>query len=353
MSEQALACRNEGARLLQAGDFGGALQRLQQAVRQNPRDGEAHGLLGIAQVRQGALASAIPSLQEAARLMPDSVSASYNLAVALFQAQRLPEARAEAQRTLALNPQHPTAGDLIGRINAAQPAPGGAAGGAARDEALSPRGAAPLQDSAATPSTVSLSAFTPPPPDFTPEGVPQAPGAGFTGETPAAQASAPAPSWVGAPAAGFPVPSVPGGAPALQGASFTAPAIPGVGEAAPGVGLRLLRGWLWGILYGQWWTVWSLVSFFLWNHQDVGVGLIVLVVIWVVVYGFFGSLTGLIIGAANLDQEQAGWAGVGVAALAFGLETLLGGFSVVNLVWYFFTGRFIGHGLGARIQHPG
>src|SRR5690349_10756556 len=39
-----------------------------------------------------------------------------------------------------------------------------------------------------------------------------------------------------------------------------------VGGVAPGPGRRMARGMFWGILYGQWWTLWTIASEFIWGH---------------------------------------------------------------------------------------
>ncbi|HTE19042.1 MAG TPA: tetratricopeptide repeat protein, partial [Armatimonadota bacterium] len=122
MSEQPTTSRDEGARLLQAGDPEGATSLLQQAIMQNPSDGRAHGLLGICHARRGDLPASIASLSEAARLMPNEAAVHYNLANVLFQAHRLPEARAGLERALALKPDHPGALQLLERVTAASPA---------------------------------------------------------------------------------------------------------------------------------------------------------------------------------------------------------------------------------------
>jgi hypothetical protein len=71
-----------------------------------------------------------------------------------------------------------------------------------------------------------------------------------------------------------------------------------------------------------------------------------------VIYGFFGVLTGLIIAAANLDDDSGLKVGIGVGLLICVGRALLTAnpFMVVNVFFYFFTGREVGRGLTARIQ---
>ena len=69
---------------------------------------------------------------------------------------------------------------------------------------------------------------------------------------------------------------------------------------APALGRRLMRGMLWGMCYGQWWTLWTLVSMFLWGHASLDGGLVFATVVMAVVFGFFGSLVISTIGAIVL-----------------------------------------------------
>jgi len=63
---------NEGAAALKAGDLGLAGQKFRQALRENPKDGEAHKWLGIALARQGKNAEAVKSLERYLELVPDA-----------------------------------------------------------------------------------------------------------------------------------------------------------------------------------------------------------------------------------------------------------------------------------------
>jgi hypothetical protein len=119
----------------------------------------------------------------------------------------------------------------------------------------------------------------------------------------------------------------------------------------PGLFRRLGRGWLWGIWYGQWWTLMTVVSGFIWGEGWPGT---VAVVIMAVIYGFFGSVTGIIIGAANASPGTGSTIGVGVGVTVCLLETLLAvdARGLINLIWYFFTGQFVGAGIAGRVQRP-
>ncbi len=371
--------RDEGIRLLQAGDMTGALNLLRQAVSQNPSDGKAYGYLGVCYARLGDYSLAVTALQHSVRLMPNDPAMRFNLGMTLFQAQRYAEAKPELELALSLNPNHSGARDLLGRIAGlgaaalAPPAPPPA------PPATSPAGSGGLGQpaqpmgmvSAPTPAPLS----TAPAPDWNP---PPNPGAGAPPPMPSwtptgATTPPPMPSWspVSAPANAAPtgefpqpgmapgVPMAPGGMPPASGAfpqsppaagglQYT-PADAGISPGRePGIGKRLLRGWLWGIVYGQWWTLWTVISTFLWNADKFNPGA---TLVMAFIYGFFGSLTGIVIAATNAREGTA--AGIGVAAglLMMGLEVLIGGaLAFINIIWYFFTGRYVGAGLAGRVH---
>src|SRR5688572_15498176 len=48
----------------------------------------------------------------------------------------------------------------------------------------------------------------------------------------------------------------------------TDPAAPVVNGTPPGPVRRITRGMLWGILYGQWWTLWTIIAGFLWGQAS-------------------------------------------------------------------------------------
>ena len=124
---------------------------------------------------------------------------------------------------------------------------------------------------------------------------------------------------------------------------------------APSLGRRLLRGWLWGMLYGQWWTLWFVISSFLWRmDQATSPGMIVVTIVYAIVNGFFGSLAGLVIGALNADETAGAGIGIGAGMLIMLLEVVVfrSAFQLVNIFFYFFTGRYVGSGIAGRVQRP-
>jgi hypothetical protein len=122
----------------------------------------------------------------------------------------------------------------------------------------------------------------------------------------------------------------------------------------PGLVRRVLRGMGWGVLYGQWWTLWTLLSMFIWGHGSFSARIVIYLIVMAVVFGFFGSVTGVIIGALNASESTGTVIGVGMGILLCLLEVLLarsaGG--LVNLFFYFFTGRYVGRGITRRVQQP-
>src|ERR1051326_2642918 len=127
-------------------------------------------------------------------------------------------------------------------------------------------------------------------------------------------------------------------APAVQIARALAASTPQAVYNSPGLGRRILRGLLWGALYGQWWTVWTLFSMFFWGHMSFdGSGLVVVVGFIAIVFGFFGSLTGLVIGAANAMPSTGMAIGIGAGVVLCLLEAAAthSAGMLMNLVFYF------------------
>jgi hypothetical protein len=77
-------------------------------------------------------------------------------------------------------------------------------------------------------------------------------------------------------------------------------------------------------------------------------------VVYFFIYTFAGSMAGIVIGLMDADENRGAIVGVVIGLLMCGLEVLLSGsaFMLVNVFFYFFTGRFIGRGLASRVQAP-
>lgn len=356
MSESGSAARDEGARLLQAGNLDGALQHLEQAVRQDPQDAKAFALLGICRTRKGDPAGGIEALTQAARIAPGDAVLRYNLGVALSQVGRTAEAKPELQQALALNPNHAGARELLHRLESAPPAAFGAPAAGTSPPAApapsaadqppawgqSPIGGAPPHQPAPQPAWA-------PAPQSGPAWAPQPEGPPAWTPTPPGGEAAPA--WTPAPASSDgPQHDAYTGSPAAmyyaQDQMF--------GGKPPGLPLRLLRGWGWGMLYGQWWTLWRMISAVLFGRVTGLDDLLLRGGYNVFTSLFFGSLAGLVIGAANLDEDQGVWVGVGAGFVILGLEFLLSQnpLMFINVIFFYFTGQYIGRGIAGRVQRP-
>ncbi len=360
MADQLSPGADQGARLLQAGDVQGALAVLQQAATAEPYNARVHSLLGICYARLGNLDASIRSLQQAVAIKPDDAIMHYNLANALFQAQRTQESQAEAYRALQINPEHQNAKQLLARIGAAQPAApqqppigGSPLGGV-------PLGSAPLGGyGAASPTggygtqppmplggygSQSSAPVEPPPPWAQP--------APLWGAPPAAQ---PPPSPWGAPqtAAPPPYPGA-GGMGQPQGMRYTPRAPVAPTYYPPSTGTRILRGIGWGVLYGQIWAMWRILFavLFAGNDRFGGLGVVIEVIFWVVISAFFGGLTGLIIGAGNMDDSTGGGVGIGLGVIYCILRALLlqSAAFVISIFFFVAMGRFIGASVAKRVQ---
>jgi len=126
----------------------------------------------------------------------------------------------------------------------------------------------------------------------------------------------------------------------------------------PGIARRLVRGLLWGAVYGQWWTLLRLGWEVFWgiSRGDVSFDFkfILFAVLLFVVFGFFGSLAGLVIGAANASIGTGAAIGIGVGLVLCLLEAVASHDSgaLINIVFYFFTGRYVGARVTWRVHQP-
>ncbi len=280
----------EGLRLLQAGDAPGAVALLEQATAQNPSDGSVFQYLGVARTQTGDYEGGVSALRQAAELLP---------ATALNRAGRIEDARAALGRSLTLDPNNAKARTALAALPAAAPAPYA-------------------------------------PPSYTPYAPPAAP-------------AAPAPV-LGAPGVYTPY------APADSGA-YTP--FPGGGVRtrmqAPTVGQRIGRGLGWGLVYGQWWTLLNTFWFIVYGGLSNATGAMIYIVLSMIVFTFMGSLTGLIAAVIDADTNVGSIIGVVAGMILFAAEYfLIGGspLSLINVFFWFFTGRFVGRMVAAKIQQP-
>lgn len=406
----AAGARDEGLRLLQAGELNGALSLLQRAVTQDPTDGKAFGCLGVCYARLGDYANAVGALQQAVRLLPNDPAQRFNLGMTLFHAQRYPEARQELELALSLEPNHTGARDLLARLNAlgpaaqaAPPATGGLGSMSQPMGNVSTPPAAPLSSAGAShwnPSSSPGGPVAPPMPSWNspagagttpsmpswPTNSAPVPGAFPSNPLSAPDGSAPTP-FAGAPGIGAPTPTsgapLPGSplpVPPLSGVPGTEP-VPGTpptgwmpaptpeapvgglqytasAEAvpegkAPGIMRRMLRGVFWGMIYGHQWTLWQAISRVIFGRAFRAEFLWEML-FFAIINTFFGALTGFVIGAANArDRAAVGIAianGFAILLLLFALSQ--SPFVFINVLFYFVMGRSVGEGIAKRVHQP-
>jgi hypothetical protein len=126
----------------------------------------------------------------------------------------------------------------------------------------------------------------------------------------------------------------------------------------PTTGQRIGRGLGWGALIAQWWTLLNTFWFLVWNFNDVSqhsapalfVGIIVVVL--AIFFAIVGSIMGLIIGAMDADEGTGAIVGVVFGVICLGIEFLLArnAGALTSIIFYYFTGRFIGAQIAAKVQ---
>jgi hypothetical protein len=119
-------------------------------------------------------------------------------------------------------------------------------------------------------------------------------------------------------------------------------------EDATPLSLRLMQGVGWGVLFGQWWTLWTVI----WNLVGVTQVRAMSNVEYALFYAFFGAVVGGTIAVLDADVCLGAKLGIGIGVVACLVETALAHSSgaLFYLLWYFFTGRFIGRQVARRLQ---
>jgi Tetratricopeptide repeat len=103
-----------------SGDFPGAVQHLQKALKADPQFVEAHNNLGASYLQLSRYQDAIGEF-EAAIALDEKMAAPYrNMSLALFSLRRYAEAETAARKALSLNPQQKAAQYSLGRALAAE-----------------------------------------------------------------------------------------------------------------------------------------------------------------------------------------------------------------------------------------
>jgi hypothetical protein len=106
-------------------------------------------------------------------------------------------------------------------------------------------------------------------------------------------------------------------------------------------------------VFGQWWTLWTVVSSMLWGGLPSAVD-VAGWVLYAFIYSFFGTLAGLVIALSNAGLGVGQGVGVGIGLLLCLIEVVVfkNPRMLVNLFFYFFTGRYIGMSIAAKVQQP-
>lgn len=95
------------------GDFSGALSELEHALALNPESLDALILQGVAYAQSGNPAGAEQAFRKATEVAPTSSKAWFNYAVHLSRVGQKTEAERAARQTLAIDPAHPGAAEML------------------------------------------------------------------------------------------------------------------------------------------------------------------------------------------------------------------------------------------------
>ncbi len=278
---------------LEGHDGQGAIELLWPYISENHSDAMARSLYGMALFTAGHTDAGIAELRQATILQPDGAQLHFNLAVALFQSGDKTAAQTECEEALRLDPSHASAGTMLRRLqnltvteqpNVVQPP------------------IAPLQ---------------------------------VTSQREVSYGPAQSPS---SPVTNGALPS---------GMIYTPPVV----EAAPN-SVRAIKGLTWGAGYGQYWTLWSIV----WMAVDAGSHaksefLIAYGLIYGVACALVGALVGLFIFVKRTPYATSVMAGLVGGLALMGFEFMLyheRPIILVNVIFWAFTGRFVGRLIGRR-----
>lgn len=99
-----------------AGEYLKAVEILRGALNDASAEPYARTNIGVAYLRSGQAASAVPELQEAARLLPDDAVVRTNLAYSLLLTKRMDAAEVECRRALQLDRNNSKAHWVMGSI---------------------------------------------------------------------------------------------------------------------------------------------------------------------------------------------------------------------------------------------
>jgi len=128
------------------GDLNSAKEQVLQALTADDNDGDAHNLLGYILGQQGDTASALPHLERAAALRPDSAEVHYNYGAALWYDGAKNKAISELKTSIRLDPSATASYGLLGIAQRGERDLAGAKLSLERALALSPTTAATFID---------------------------------------------------------------------------------------------------------------------------------------------------------------------------------------------------------------
>jgi tetratricopeptide (TPR) repeat protein len=115
-SQMAAALCNEGVKRYEIGDFGGAIERYQEALLYDDSNADIHYNLGKALIRTQESAKAIRHFEQALTISPQDASCYYELAVLQDEKGMIPEALANYEKVLQLEPNNALAYFGIGTL---------------------------------------------------------------------------------------------------------------------------------------------------------------------------------------------------------------------------------------------
>ncbi len=239
--------RADGVTALQRGDLPTAAILLEQVVRQNKEDFEAHLYLGGVYHQMKRHGDAARVLTRAVEIQPGSAQARFNLGVAQEQGGDLEGAQASFERAIVLQAEYPAAHEGLERVQARL---NGLTAMAARETAASEPQVPPTADRPAFARPVNSSfgnaspAFAPS--DSAPSELPASPASSTpsssappAGYMPASSATPFSPPGYGAQDANIPPPAPGYGASEYGGVNYNTPSVPSAPgySAAPAPGL--------------------------------------------------------------------------------------------------------------------
>ncbi len=278
---------------LQSHDGQGAINLLWPYLSENHDDATARSLYGMALFTAGHTDTGISELRQATLIQPDGAPLHFNLAVALYQSGDKLDAQSECEEALRLDPSHAGARAMLDRLQIAPKA----------EE--SPAVPAPIPPSQVGRLAQGSNAYVPSPAVAVANG------------------------------------SVSGGM------AFTPSSVTASSSMA-----RAMKGLAWGAGYGQYWTLWSLVWMGVYNGSHIKViDYIAIGIIYGVACGVVGSLVGLVVFLKRLRYSASVMAGLlgGLVLMAF--EFALNKDDpkmLINVIFWAFTGRFIGGLIGRK-----